>query len=95
MRYKDTCPNYVEGEWETPDGHTYRTKDCAPKRSMILSQQIYDLMLDTRRDYGKVRTATVQIMRLAAMNTGVEFIEEGEIVEQKLIEDQTNGKDTG
>jgi hypothetical protein len=93
-RYREACPNFVEGEWETTDGHKYTTKDCAPKRSMILTQQIYDMMIVTRKDYGHVRRAMIDVAQLACLNTGVELIE-GQVEEPKLIEDQSNhGKDS-
>lgn len=79
-RYEEYCPNYVEGEWKTPDGHEYTTKDCAPKRAMILSQQLYDFMIGTRKDYNNMRSAAVQVLSLQAQTMGVEVIE-GELDE--------------
>jgi hypothetical protein len=64
VRYNNKCPNYVEGSWETVDGHKYNTQDCAPKRSMILCQQIYDHMLDVRKDYGHVRNSNERAIKL-------------------------------
>jgi hypothetical protein len=93
-RYGDQCPNYVEGIWLTPDKHEYETKDCAPKRTMILSQQLYDFMVATRKDYAETRRATVEILKVAAGNTGMELIE-AEFEDQNLIEDKSDhGKDT-
>jgi hypothetical protein len=88
-RYGDQCPNFVEGTWLTPENHEYKTKDCAPKRSMILCQQLYDFMIGTRKDYAEVRRAVVEVTKYAALNAGVDFIE-GEVEEQGLIEDKTN-----
>jgi hypothetical protein len=88
------CPNYVEGTWESAEGEKYATFDCAPKRTMILTQQMYDHVIGTRRDYNQMRNATVEILKMAGNSVGVEFIEDGEVVDQNLIEDQTNGKDT-
>lgn len=92
-RYGTSCPNYVEGEWVTTENERYSTRDCAPKRSMILNQQIYDALIDTRKDYGQVRKAMVDVMTLAAYNGGVDFIE-GTVEEVKQIEDKTDGQDT-
>jgi hypothetical protein len=91
-RYREQCPNYVEGRWETKKGDIYTTRDCAPKRSMILLQQLYNLTEGARQDYAHVRKATVEVLQLAACNAGVEFIE-GEVEEVKQIEDKSNGKD--
>ena len=82
-RYEDTCPNYVQGEWITPDKHEYTTKDCAPKRAMILSQQIYDQLICTRKDYANVRKATVDVLKLSTHYAGVDFIE-GEVLEAPI-----------
>jgi hypothetical protein len=87
-RYGEFCPNYVEGKWETPEGHEYETKDCAPKRAMILSQQLYDQLICTRKDYNEMRNATVKILSLTAQANGIELITEGEVVDApKQIEE--------
>jgi len=94
-RYKDQCPNYVEGQWKTPKGATYQTKDCAPKRSMILTQQLYDFMIGMRQDYADVRKATEAVLQIAACNTGVDLmVIDGEVEDQKQIEEKDHGKDT-
>ena len=86
-RYGQLCPNYVDGEWKTNDGEKYRTEDCAPKRSMILTQQMYDHIIGVRRDYNQFRNASVEVLKLAAHTVGVEVITEGEIVDddKKLL----------
>ena len=88
-RYGKRCPNYVSGSWESHDsGEKYFTKDCAPKRTMILTQQMYDHVIGVRRDFNKFHNASVEVLKLAAINTGVELIVEGEVVNepQKQIE---------
>ena len=62
-KYKKNCPNFVEGRWVTHEGHTYETADCAPKRSMILCQQVYDHMLDVRKDYNEVRNISYNVLQ--------------------------------
>lgn len=94
-RYGDKCPNYVEGVWESKELDRYTTKDCAPKRAMLLTQQMYDHIIGTRRDFNQMRNASVQILQLAACQTGVPLVVEGEIEEPKQIEETTDGKDTG
>jgi hypothetical protein len=90
------CPNYVEGVWESKEGEKYTTKDCAPKRTMILTQQMYDHIIGVRRDYNQFRNASTEVLRLAAQTVGVELFVDGEVVDQtKQIEDNiSNGKDT-
>ena len=87
-KYKEFCPNYVTGTWLTNDGHEYETKDCAPKRSMILSQQLYDHITCARKDYNSMRNAAVSIFQIASQNNGIELVAEGEVVdaeEQKVL----------
>jgi hypothetical protein len=74
----------VDGKWKTNEGHEYTTKDCAPKRSMILSQQIYDFMTCARKDYNEMRNVAVKVLQLQAMTSGVELIVEGDIVNDNL-----------
>lgn len=94
-KYGEYCPHYVEGTWESKEGEKYTTKDCAPKRSMILQQQIYDQLIGVRRDYNQTRNASHQILQLAAHTVGGEIVIEGEVEEHKQIEDnKDNGKDT-
>jgi len=93
IRYKDQCPNYVEGLWKTNEGDTYATADCAPKRTMILTQQLYDFMFGMRIDYANVRKSNVQVLKQLGALEGLEFIE-GKVEEPKLIEEKTDGKDT-
>lgn len=95
-RYGEYCPNFVIGKWRTGKGHEYETKDCAPKRSMILSQQIYDSMIGVRMDYNEVRNASEKVLQLAAQSIGVELlIEDGVVEDTKQIEETTDhGKDT-
>jgi len=94
-RYGDKCPNYVQGTWLTPEKHEYTTRDCAPKRSMILQQQIYDFMISTRKDYAETRRAMAEVLQLTARASGGDLvIIEGQVEDAKQIEDLTDGKDT-
>ena len=87
-KYKDHCPNHVKGMWRTVEGHVYETKDCAPKRSMILCQQIYDHMIDVRQDYNQVRNAASNLMMLVGKQNNIDIMIEHEDVEEaKLIEE--------
>lgn len=87
-KYKKNCPNYVEGTWKTAEGHVYITMDCAPKRSMILCQQVYDHMIDVRKDYNQVRNVAGQLMETVARQAKIDpLLEDGDIEEAKLIEE--------
>ena len=87
-KYKKNCPNFVEGEWRTMEGHTYKTFDCAPKRSMILCQQVYDHMIDVRKDYNQVRNVAGQLMETVARQANMDvLITDGDVEDAKLIEE--------
>jgi hypothetical protein len=87
-KYKEYCPNFVKGQWRTVEGHVYETRDCAPKRSMILCQQIYDHMIDVRQDYNQVRNSTFNLMRLVGQQNNIDvLIGHEEVQEAKLIEE--------
>lgn len=87
-KYKKNCPNFVEGEWRTHEGHTYKTFDCAPKRSMILCQQVYDHMLNVRMDYNTVRNTTEKMLQLVGKQNNIDVLIGSEDVEDaKLIEE--------
>jgi hypothetical protein len=88
-RYGRHCPNYVEGEWKSREGEKYPVKDCAPKRSMILTQQMYEHIIGVRRDYNQFRNASTEVLKLAAQTVGVELIVEGEIEAPKQITEET------
>jgi hypothetical protein len=42
------CPNYVEVWWEPryPPGEPKLMKDCAPKRCLLLLQEIYNRLIE-------------------------------------------------
>ena len=90
-RYKENCPFFVEGGWKTPDGHTYTTKDCAPKRSMILQQQIYDTMIGVHKSHNESRNANIAVLKHVfevnpMMPSQMDALE-AEFSETKLIEE--------
>jgi len=62
---------------------------------MILTQQLYDFMIGMRQDYADVRKATEAVLQIAACNTGVDLmVIDGEVEDQKQIEEKDHGKDT-
>ena len=94
-KYKKHCPNFIEGRWVTKEGHIYETEDCAPKRSMILCQQIYDQMIDTRKDYNEVRNISYNVLQATVGLAGswlpqskmpLKGLDTVDVVEAELIE---------
>lgn len=83
-RYQEHCPHFVTGQWVTNDGHKYDTKDCAPKRSMILAQQIYDFILGARQDLNSMRNMNIKLLE-EILNPVLRVGPEEDIVE--LIEE--------
>lgn len=39
------CPNYVESWWQSKDGTPKLVKDCYPKRSLLMEQEIINRLL--------------------------------------------------
>lgn len=63
-RYAEFCPFFVSGVWAShDDGERYETKDCSPKRTMILSQQIYDRMEGVQKSHDNVREANHMVLK--------------------------------
>jgi hypothetical protein len=94
VRYQEYCPHFIESPWETTEGERYTTNDCAPKRSILLQQQMYNLILGTRKDTNKTRNVTQKFIEAIVCSSGA--VVEAEVIDQTLIEDKTNnGKDTG
>jgi hypothetical protein len=38
----EQCPNYVEGWWTPLEGKPQLYKDCAPKRTQLMVQELYN-----------------------------------------------------
>lgn len=87
-RYNTDCPNYIECRWVTQDGHEHVTKDCAPKRSTMMVQQLYNQFVKTQGSFDQMRNAAISVFHIA-MNKDTEktagLIESCE--ETKLIEE--------
>lgn len=63
-RYGYDCPNYVKGVWRPNESNeSYETHDCAPKRTMILSQQIFDVTCKLLKNYNEVRNANHEVLK--------------------------------
>jgi hypothetical protein len=91
-RYGENCPHYMDIPWEADDGGKYYTKDCAPKRGLLLQLETYNLTLGTRRDTNKTRNVTEKFIQAIVCHSG--GVIEGEVVDQQQIEETTDGKDT-
>ena len=77
-RYGEYCPHLVMCDWESAEGDKYTTTDCAPKRSVKLQQQIYSLILGTRKDTNKTRNVTQKFLEMLVCSPGP--VIDGEVV---------------
>jgi hypothetical protein len=81
----------VTGKWRTNEGHEYETKDCAPKRSMILCQQLYDHITCARKDYNSLRNVSERVLQIAFEANSGELLMEPETVDGEEIKLITEG----
>ena len=41
----EQCPNFVQTMWQSQDSQPILVKDCAPKRTMIMMQEIHNRLV--------------------------------------------------
>lgn len=41
----EQCPNFVQTMWQPDKGQPVLVRDCAPKRTMIMTQEIYNRLI--------------------------------------------------
>jgi hypothetical protein len=63
----EQCPNYVEGWWQ-PDGENVPIliKDCAPKRSLLLMQNVYNQMINVQQSNEQQRNEATNVTQALA-----------------------------
>lgn len=82
-KYKDRCPNYIRSGWKPTDSAeiTY-FEDCAPKRTLIMIQELYNRLIAVEKTQEELRneTAWVQVVaEVMGRNSGIDleaFVEE-------------------
>ena len=58
MMKQGRCPNYLESWWTPKDGGTpILVKDCAPKRSLVMLQELSNRVESLQKELNQVRNA--------------------------------------
>lgn len=74
-KYKKRCPNYVESLWNPNKGKPILIKDCAPKRTFLMIQELYNKLEGVQQSQEQQRNATMPIFKLIKTQ-----------IEKKLVE---------
>lgn len=74
---QEQCPNYQE-VWFTPKGReeAILIKDCAPRRTFLMIQDLYNMVLDMRKDINEARNESTWVQVVAEVlgkNAGVDL----------------------
>lgn len=79
------CPNYIESWWSPPPtnpGPPVLVEDCAPRRTMLMIQELSNRLLGVEKTQEEARNETVWVQAVAELigkNTGLNiqaFIDE-------------------
>ena len=77
------CPNYMENGWkEELTGKLCIVKDCAPKRTALMVQDLYNRMIGVEKSQGKQRNEINRLLHFVIPAIGGEpdtILIEGEV----------------
>lgn len=85
----DKCPNEIETWWQPAEGsgQPKLVKDCAPKRMMLMIQQLYNRMEGVQKQQGEVCGQTYKLTE--SLKT-IAQIQRNGFASQKDLEDLEN-----
>lgn len=55
------CPNYIENWWTKPGKKPALVKDCAPKRSLMMLQDIHNAFVSSQQAFEKFRNECIWV----------------------------------
>jgi hypothetical protein len=65
-KYREKCPNYVRSGWRSVESNQEKTiHDCAPIRTMLMLQELYNRLIGVEKVGEQTRNALVQIGKMA------------------------------
>lgn len=74
----ETCPNYIETLWQTQgELQPQIVRDCAPKRSLLMLQELYTRFFGLQQQVNQLESQTVELK--AAHNqlfNAIKYVEE-------------------
>lgn len=67
-KYKEKCPNFIESWW-TPkrpgdDGQPYLIKDCAPRRTFLMIQELHNRLIGVEKSNEQQRNANIVTIKV-------------------------------
>lgn len=62
---KDECPNYVKGFWKSTLGAVKEIDDCAPKRTLLMIQELFNRQIGLQSATEEQRNAFINLGRAA------------------------------
>lgn len=68
----EQCPNFQETWWEPEKGQPVLLKDCAPRRTMLMIQELYNRQIGLQKAQEQQRNESTKL--LGAMNVIVKTI---------------------
>jgi len=67
-KYKDTCPNYTKSEWREETSNEIKLiHDCAPIRTMLMLQELYNRLIGVEKSNEQVRNAVFGVREAITM----------------------------
>jgi len=82
-KYKEKCPNYIRSGWKPENSTEIKyIEDCAPKRTMLMIQELYNRLIGVEKAQEEMRNeaAWVQVVaEVMGRNSGIDlqaFVEE-------------------
>ena len=92
------CPNYVEGWWAPTEGPPKLICDCAPKRILLLLQEVYNRVLGVQQSNEQQRNVTAQalgaILQLATQKKEALPFKRDEVIDVVAVEVQEDKDET-
>ncbi len=62
-KYKESCPNYMETFWKKDEkAESILIKDCAPKRTFLMIQELYSRLIGVQQAEEEQRDASNKVM---------------------------------
>lgn len=72
-KHKEKCPNFIMTGWQSANGGQTKTvEDCAPKRTMLMVQELYNRLIavekvveEQRNEGGRINKTFAQLFERA------------------------------
>jgi len=65
LRRPEECPNYIEGWWEESNKEPSIVKDCSPRRTSLMIQDLHNRFVALQKSMEEMRNETVWVQVVA------------------------------